>query len=249
MSSIPKSLKILPPKNLVAAALISLHVISRSIISPYIISFHIIALHMVSPLAAQTPADIARAARDLPHALDLQTELPRLKPDEDTSTSGPLSLSEELVRILLWTAVIAGAGVLAYYVYEVLPAGRAGRQGWDDAADGAFGAARRADAAARVAADELAAQGRFVEAMHVLLLQGLDDMRTRLDLRFADSLTSREIVSRANAPGGAKTALRDIIQGVERAYFGDHPVDRSDYDACRRSFLALDSSLSAGGHA
>ena len=202
---------------------------------------------MVSPLAAQTPADIARAAQGLPAALDLQTDLPLLRPDE--AGGWWFTLSDEFVRVLLWIAVIAGAGVLAYYVYEILPASMTGRQQWEDAADGAAGAARRADAAARAAADELAAQGRFVEAMHVLLLQGLDDMRMRLDLRFADSLTSREIVSRADAPAGAKAALRDIIQWVELAYFGDHPVDRDDYDACRRSFVALDSSLSAGGHA
>jgi hypothetical protein len=98
-----------------------------------------------------------------------------------------------------------------------------------------------------VAADDLAAQGRFVEAMHVLLLLGLDEMRLRLDFRFADSLTSREIVVRSNAPADAKTALREIIQWVELAYFGDHPADRNDYDACRRSFLALGSALGAGG--
>jgi Domain of unknown function (DUF4129) len=245
-SLLPKSRpsKNLSSKKLLAAALISLHAVSLPIVSLHIIPICVISLHMVSPLAAQTPPDIGRAARGLPESLDLQTDLPLLKPDE---TDMSFSLSGELVRILLWTAVIAGAGVLAYYIYEVLPAGAARRQRWDDAADGATGAARSADAAARAAADELAAQGRFVEAMHVLLLQGLDDMRMRLDLRFADSLTSREIASRANAPAGAKAALRDIIQWVERAYFGDHPVDRSDYDACRRSFLALDSSLSAGG--
>jgi Domain of unknown function (DUF4129) len=81
----------------------------------------------------------------------------------------------------------------------------------------------------------------------LLLLQGLDELRMRLDLRFADSLTSREIVSRSKAPADAKAALRDIIQWVERAYFGDHPADRTGYDACRRSFLALGSALGAGG--
>ena len=49
------------------------------------------------------------------------------------------------------------------------------------------------------------------------------------------------------APADAKAALREIIQRVERAYFGDHPADRTGYDACRRSFLALGSALGAGG--
>jgi hypothetical protein len=179
--------------------------------------------------------------------MDLQTDLPLLRPTTLDTTEERPSLSADLVRVLLWTAVAAGAGVLAYYIYEILPAGRARRQQWDQLAEGGGGAAPGANAAARAAADELAAQGRFVEAMHVLLLQGLDEMRMRLDLRFADSLTSREIVSRADAPTGAKTALRDIIRWVEGAYFGDHPVDRNDYDACRRSYVALDGSLRAGG--
>jgi Domain of unknown function (DUF4129) len=206
-----------------------------------------IILHAISAAAAQTPAEIARAARGIPESMDLQTNLPLLEPsDLDITRDSSAGLNDGLMRILLWIAVAAGAGVLAYYIYEVLPAGRARRQGWDQLAEGGA-AASGADAAARAAADELAAQGRFVEAMHVLLLQGLDEMRMRLDLRFADSLTSREIVSRANAPAGAKTALRDIIRWVEMAYFGDHPVDRNDYDACRRSYVALDGSLRAGG--
>jgi hypothetical protein len=159
-------------------------------------------------------------------------------------------LSVEIVRVLLWIAVIAGAGVLAYFIGDVLPAfGLAGGPRWDDPGEGAGISGRGVNQAARVAADELAAQGRFVEAMHVLLLQGLDEMRMRLDLRFADSLTSREIVIRSNAPADAKAALREIIQWVERAYFGDHPADRNDYDACRRSFLALGTALGAGGRA
>jgi hypothetical protein len=225
----------------------------------------LLLLHAMAPLAAQTPADIARAARglpesqdlqtelitrtarDLPQSQDLQTELPTTQTEEKTSELRPWNL--DTTRTLLWITVLIGACVLAYCIYEIVPTLGGRPPGWDDSADGISGLAHGAGAAAaaRLAADELAAQGRFVEAMHVLLLQGLDEMRMRLDLRFADSLTSREIVGRADAPGDAKTALRDIIRWVELAYFGDHPVDRNDYDACRRSYVALDSSLRAGG--
>jgi Domain of unknown function (DUF4129) len=205
----------------------------------------LISLHGVAPLAAQTPADIAHAARDLPRSLDLQTEFPSLKPDEVDERG---YLNADMARVLLWTVVIAGAGVLAYFIYKVLPVFAVARPPrWDHPADSADVTARTIDAAAGTAADEFAAQGRFVEAMHVLLLQGLDETRTHCDLRFADSLTSREILGRANVPGSAKVALREIIQWVERAYFGDHPVGRNDYDACRRSFVALTSVLQAGG--
>ena len=204
----------------------------------------LISLHGVVPLAAQTPADIAHAARDLPGSLDLQTKFPSLKPEE-VDDAGYLNV--DMARVLLWTAVIAGTGVLAYLIYDMLPVfGLARPPRWDSSADSTDVTARSVDAAARTAADEFAAQGQFVEAMHVLLLQSLDEMRTHCDLRFADSLTSREILSRANAPVKAKMALGEIIQWVERAYFGDHPVGRNDYDACRRSFVALSGILQAG---
>jgi hypothetical protein len=225
----------------------------------------LLLLQAMAPLAAQTPSDGARAARtlpesqdlqselitrvarDLPKSQDLQTELPSTQTEEKTSDSRSWNL--DATRFFLWITVLIGACVLAYCIYEIVPALGGRPPGWDGSAGGVSGTAHGAGAAAaaRLAADELAAQGRFVEAMHVLLLQGLDEMRMRLDLRFADSLTSREIVGRAVAPADAKTALRDIIHWVELAYFGDHPVDRNDYDACRRSYGALDTSLRAGG--
>ena len=79
----------------------------------------LIAFCGVVPLAAQTPADITRATHDLAGSLDLQTEFPSVKPEEMES---PDLLSADIVRVLLWIAVIAGAGVLAYFIRDVLPA-------------------------------------------------------------------------------------------------------------------------------
>ena len=80
----------------------------------------------------------------------------------------------------------------------------------------------------------------------MLLLQGLDEMRRRLDQRFADSLTSREIMRRAKVSSGAKAALRDIVDWVERAYFGAYPAGAEDYAACRKSFVAFAEALKEG---
>ena len=96
------------------------------------------------------------------------------------------------------------------------------------------------------AADELAAQGRFVEAMHVLLLQALADIRRRLDEEFADSMTSREILRSRQVSDALRRPLRDVISRVEWTYFGGHPADRDDYLACRASFSALAQALHRG---
>ena len=140
--------------------------------------------------------------------------------------------------------IAVALGVLLYAFRDMLPMLRFGRGGaWT--ADEAMpeGVAARTPAAVLGAADELAAEGRFVEAMHVLLLQGLADIRQGLDEQFADSLTSREILRSTRLSDAGRAALRDIINRVEWTYFGRHPAAPADYAACRSSFNALARSL------
>ncbi len=89
------------------------------------------------------------------------------------------------------------------------------------------------------------ARGRYVEAMHVLLLQALADMRRRLDEQFADSLTSREILRHTRLSAAGQAALRDIVERVEWTYFGQRPAAEADYQACRASFGTLAQALRA----
>jgi hypothetical protein len=195
-----------------------------------------------NPAVAQTAAEIERAANDLAKRLDLQTDLPAPSLEPESGWSG--SLGD--IRIFLWIAVICGAAALAYYIRGILPAGGLARRAdWDDPEPSAFGQTQDG-AEAQATADDLARQGRFVEAIHVLLLQGLDEMRRRLDQRFADSLTSREIMRRAKVSSNARAALRDIVDWVERAYFGAHPAVAEDYAACRKSFVAFAEALKEG---
>jgi hypothetical protein len=200
---------------------------------------------------AQSAPDAAGLADSAARALDLQTSMPARAtgPEPDVPwwlrLLGQLSL--DTFRTMVWIAIICGAIVLFYFVSDMFRSGFFGRRaGWDEAPELAGGSAGggRTDAAAQLAADDLARQGRFVEAMHVLLLQGLAEMRKRLDLSFADSLTSREIMRQAPVSTSAKTALGEIVGWVERAYFGDHPAGNDAYVACRRSFAALSEALS-----
>jgi len=92
---------------------------------------------------------------------------------------------------------------------------------------------------AQLEADELAAQGRFVEAMHMLLLRAFTELRRSFALRFADSLTSRELLKLLPLPAGTLAALADLVTRVELAYFGQYSVIAGDYLACRKSFDVL----------
>jgi hypothetical protein len=191
---------------------------------------------VAGPLAAQTPQQVQQAADDAIHRLDLQTEFPR-GPE-------PLNWHFELPPETLWVVIAIAIGVLLYAFRDLIPIWRSGAGGGWAEQEGAAGETMPGhEAVILEAADELAARGRFMEAMHMLLLQGLAHLRQRLDRQFSDSLTSREILHSTNLPEAARASLRDVVTRVELTYFGQQPAGLADYTACRESFHALTRSL------
>jgi hypothetical protein len=192
--------------------------------------------------AAQTPGEVERLADQSIRRLNLQTNFP-LVPE-------PLRLNLKIPPEVLWIVIAAAVAVLLYAFRDLIPILRSS-QGDDWMSEDAIGGGGKAGspAAALGAADDLAAQGRFVEAMHVLLLQGLAAIRAGLDEEFADSLTSREILRRARLSEPGRASLRDIVNRVEWTYFGQYPAALADYEACRASFNTLTQALHGGAPA
>lgn len=85
-------------------------------------------------------------------------------------------------------------------------------------------------------ADALAREGRFAEAVHLLLFRSIEDIQERLEGGVAASLTAREIAGLGNLPDRAKRALRPVIQIVEQSFFGGRDVDASGWQTARRSY-------------
>jgi len=185
-------------------------------------------------VVAQAPQDVQQLADQAIRRLDLQTTFPVV----------PELIRFALPSEVLWIVIGIAAAVMLYAFRDLIPMLRS-PQGDDWMSEEAFGGGGKAGspAAALGAADELAAAGRFVEAMHVLLLQGLAAIRSGLDEEFADSLTSREILRRARLPDPGRTSLRDIVSRVELTYFGQYPAALADYEACRASFNTLTQAL------
>ena len=180
---------------------------------------------------------IDQAAKDSIHALDLQTEFPR--------RSEPVRIP--IPQEIIWIAVAVIAGILLYAMRDWLPGlMRRPQEGWETPAAGAIAPELAPGADALAAADRLSRDGRFVEAMHMLLLQSLTDVREQLRETFADSLTSREILRGARLDTAGRTSLRDIIAAVERTYFGGYPAQAQDYADCRRHFDTLRRALQGG---
>ena len=194
---------------------------------------------------AQSASEIEQARAAVARQSDLQLQLPGGEPEPAPSSS------IDIPEWVLWVLIIGGVLFVLYYLSDIVPI-----PGWrHSAAEGEGEAEEGAPLATQspsdilLAADELAREGRYVEAMHVLLLKGLADIRQRLGEEFADSLTSREIMRRARLSQAGAFALREIVLGVERSYFGKHPVGLRDYETCRRRFDELGAALAAGAGA
>src|SRR5436853_5711333 len=185
-------------------------------------------------VAAQSPQQVQQLADQTIRRLDLQTSFPVV----------PEPIRFTLPSEILWIVIGLALVVMLYAFRDLIPILRSG-QGSDWMSEEASGGGGKvgSPAAALGAADELAAAGRFVEAMHVLLLQGLAAIRSGLDEEFADSLTSREILRRSRLPDPGRASLRDIVNRVELTYFGQYPASLADYQACRASFNTLTQAL------
>ena len=98
-------------------------------------------------------------------------------------------------------------------------------------------------------ADALAVCGNYAEAIHVLLLRTLEELRLRSGAGFAASLTSRELLRGLELPQEQRRLFGEIIGRVEVSWFGPHEPDAEEYAACRRDFERLKGMLRAGGTA
>ncbi|SRR6266568_3530779 len=94
------------------------------------------------------------------------------------------------------------------------------------------------------AATGLAAEGRFAEAIHALLLDTLAALAGAAQL--APSLTSREIVSHARLGPAARAALADLVAAVEVSYFGGATPGAGEYQACTARFQTFLATYRSG---
>ncbi|VWX53459.1 hypothetical protein [Novosphingobium sp. 9U] len=85
-------------------------------------------------------------------------------------------------------------------------------------------------------ADRLAAQGRFGEAAHLLLLRSVGQIRARRPGTLVPASTAREIASLPQLPQAARTAFAVIAERVERCLFGLRDLDLGDWQAARAAY-------------
>ncbi len=96
-------------------------------------------------------------------------------------------------------------------------------------------------------ADRLAAEGRFGEAVHLLLIRSIEDIDSRRPRTVKPALTARDIASLEALPPSARPAFRQIAAVVELSLFGGAEVSGERFSACRQAYedFALPSGWTA----
>jgi hypothetical protein len=197
--------------------------------------------------AAQAATDAGEIVRQAIRRHGIQADMPVPAPRASSWLDWlKFDISADTGRILLWGAVILGVAVTIWSLRDSLPAfSRSRRIKAGELPSGLSDPSARMEEA-QLEADDLARRGQYGEAMHVLLLKSLAEIRLRLGTSFAVSLTSREILRKVSLPQSGSGALGAIVQSVEQTYFGGRPAGREDYLGCRQEFETLRRSLATG---
>lgn len=145
---------------------------------------------------------------------------------------------QPVFEILFWLGVAALAGLILYFVVRealryqrskvVKPDSGTALPDW-----------RPPVARARALlndADRLAAEGRFAEAVHLLLYRSLEDIDAKRPHTLKPALTSRDILSLNVLPDAARRALGRLVSTVEWSFFGGRRVDAKDFSECRLAY-------------
>jgi hypothetical protein len=179
--------------------------------------------------ASLSPSEIRARAEAVLASGGYQTSLPQA-PKPLKPFSLPLGPLELLLRILLWTALAVLVVLAVSWLVRRLSGGARDAEPAEPA--------REAPAEIPIeSAEALAAQGRWAEAIHALLLETLQALSRAA--RLAPSLTSREIVEEVPLPAGARDALEGLVLAVEVSRFGGAPAAEGDYRSCLSRFHAF----------
>jgi hypothetical protein len=199
--------------------------------------------------AGVPPARAAADAKAIAGAVDrvfasgrYQTEMPAATAAELPQIR-PLTIPEGVIRvlrILFWAFVIVGVVLVLAQLVNAAPSLAARLRRRAAKGSGQAGVPIVADADRErlgdilAEADRLAGAGDFADALHLILLYCVAELRRRRGLGVPAALTSREILRLSALPEAPRAALAVIVAAVELSHFGGRAVDAGTYRSCRR---------------
>jgi len=200
----------------------------------------------LAAVAAQA-VDAAEARLRAAHAALLET--PGLQHDFDAAppfTPPPwlkpllefLQAAGPVLKVVVWIGLAAGLVMILWFVARELLATRFRPKreipalvDWRPDAEAARALLEDAEA--------LAADGRFAEAIHVLLFRSIEEIGGRRPGVVRPALTSRDIARDVPMPAAAASAFARMAGAVERSFFGGRAVGPDDFDVARADYQAF----------
>jgi hypothetical protein len=88
-------------------------------------------------------------------------------------------------------------------------------------------------------ADRLAAQGRFDQAVRLILHRSIEDIDIKRPRLVRPALTARDIAGLESVPASARAAFARIAAVVEFSAFAGQPIGRAAFDQCRTAYEAF----------
>ena len=197
--------------------------------------------------AGLSAGDLARAHDALLRQGDLQFDLSGLQPPpRPPDWLKPLleflgSLAP-VFPYIFWGGLIVGGLAILYFILRELVGLRLPRFRRKPGPKPAAAEWRPTEARARTLleeADRLAAEGRFDEATHLILLRGIEDIDGRWPNLVRPALTSRDIAAHRGLPDLARQTFGEIARVVERSFFGGARLGPDDFAFCRGAYEAF----------
>lgn len=184
----------------------------------------------------------------------IQTAFPPPPPPPPPTPEWLRSLFDAIGNFFQWSAPaakplmwIAVALVLLFLLYHFVPAFARWvdnlpfrrKAGDGDAEDGAGLAEAGAARSLLAEADALAAEGRFAEAVHLLLYRSVEDIEGRRPGLVKPAMTSRDLAEARDLPAAAQGAFSRIARAVEISLFGGRSIDAGAWQTCRSAYAEL----------
>ncbi|MFL6195792.1 MAG: DUF4129 domain-containing protein [Thermoanaerobaculia bacterium] len=149
-----------------------------------------------------------------------------------------LSAGVVLGKVIFIVLLIVVLVLLAGWIVQGMAFRR--REASEEAgADGSGEAAAAEPEPAFEDASRLAAEGRYAEAVHALLLAAIRHFAERARVTIQPSRTSRELVRLLPLGPDAREAFAELVRTVELSLFGGAPVAAEDYERSLARFRAL----------
>jgi hypothetical protein len=197
------------------------------------------------PGAAPAVDSAAAAHERLLSDRTLQFDFPEIAPPEPPSwlrwLIEALEFLGPFLEVLFWAGVALLVGAIVYYFARELIRARWPQN--NKTADGTRAVQWQPKAARARAlladADRLAAEGRYAEAVHLLLFRSIDDIDEWRPYLVKPELTSRDISTLEVLPPEARRIFSRIADAVEKSFFGDAAVDAQLFAECRRAYAGF----------